>query len=56
MRVIEIIVQKRDDVGDDDVGEVKEDKEGEDSLHLLPVWQHSSTLTNGETLYVYESH
>lgn len=41
------------DVGDDNVEEVKEDKEEEDSLYLL---SHSLTLTNGETLYVYDSH
>lgn len=42
--------------GDEDVGEVGQDEEEQDSLRLLSVWSHSLTLTNGETLYVYESH
>ncbi len=55
--VISCLVQTWEwEVGDNDVREVTKEEEEEDSLHLLYVWCHSWTLTNGETLYVYESH
>lgn len=49
-------VQTGDNDGDDDVGEGRDDGEKEDYSRRRSVWRHSRTLTNGETLYVYESH
>lgn len=50
-----MILYYRLDEGGDDVEEVKQGKEEEDSVHFFSVW-HSLTLTNGEILYAYESH